>query len=50
MPATLQPLTQFLYFSGMRSGAAKQITWNMVEWEKVSGKQVAVGLKLPRRL
>jgi integrase len=50
MPATLQPLTQFLYYSGMRSGAAKQITWNMVEWEKVSGKQVAVGLKLSASL
>jgi integrase len=47
MPVTLQPLTQFLYYSGMRSGAAKQITWNMVEWEKASGKQVAVGVKLP---
>jgi integrase len=50
MPAALQPLTQFLYYSGMRSGAAKQITWNMVEWEKVSGKQVAVDLKLPASL
>jgi integrase len=50
MPGTLQPLTQFLYYSGMRSGAAKQIAWNMVEWEKVSGKQIAVGLKLPASL
>jgi integrase len=47
MPANLQPLTQFLYFTGMRSGAAKQITWNMVEWEKVGGKQVATGLQIP---
>jgi integrase len=47
MPAPLRPFAEFLYYSGMRSGAAKQITWSMVEWERVGGKDVAVGLNLP---
>ncbi|MGA8410107.1 MAG: tyrosine-type recombinase/integrase [Candidatus Acidiferrales bacterium] len=46
MPPSLQPLTQFLYVTGMRSGAAKQITWSMVRWEK----NVAVALDLPAGL
>jgi integrase len=46
MPESLPPLTQFLYVTGMRSGAAKQITWNMVRWEK----NVAVALDLPAGL
>lgn len=50
MPANLQPLTQFLYFTGMRSGAAKQITWTMVVWEKVGDKQVGTGLQIPAGL
>jgi integrase len=50
MPAHLQPLTQFLYFTGMRSGAAKQITWGMVEWEKKGNRKVAVALNLPEWL
>jgi len=29
-PENLQPLVLFLYYSGSRSGAAKQITWGMV--------------------
>jgi|SRR5271156_1104756 len=46
MPDSLQPLTQFLYVTGMRSGAAKQITWGMVEWK---GSE-AVGLNIPAGL
>jgi integrase len=46
MPESLQPLTQFLYVTGMRSGAAKQITWGMVEWKNGA----AVALNLPAGL
>ena len=31
MPAKLRPTLTFLYFSGRRSGAAKKITWAMVD-------------------
>jgi len=31
MPAKLRPTLTFLYFSGCRSGAAKKITWTMVD-------------------
>jgi integrase len=47
MPEKLRPLVQFLYITGFRSGAAKQITWNMIEWRKVGGKEVAAELRIP---
>jgi len=31
MPAKLRPTLTFLYFSGCRSGAAKKITWTMID-------------------
>jgi integrase len=31
MPAKLRPTLTFLYFSGCRSGAAKKITWAMID-------------------
>ena len=31
MPADLRPTLTFVYFSGCRSGAAKKITWAMVD-------------------
>jgi len=34
MPENLQPLVQFLYFTGMRFGAAMRITWNMLNKER----------------
>ena len=47
MPENLRPLLQFLYITGFRSGAAKQITWNMVEWEKRGNQNVATELRIP---
>jgi hypothetical protein len=31
MPEKLRPALTFLYFSGCRSGAAKTITWKMID-------------------
>ena len=46
MPDHLRPLLEFQYFTGMRSGAAQQITWSMVVWDK----NVPVELVIPANL
>jgi integrase len=43
LPKHLRPIVEFMYYTGMRSGAAKNITWGMVRFEK----KAAVGLDIP---
>jgi integrase len=50
LPERLRPIIEFMYITGMRSGAVQQLRWHMLEWQQIGRKKVATEIVVPEGL